>query len=79
MPFWSLKFYDRTFVSIDTAWSANPSFEISKECVSRSLRERVDYYISKALAKHKADLAKKKAEEEKSEQRKSFENWLQGK
>ena len=78
MPFWNLKFYDRTFISIDTAWSTTPSFEISKECVSRNLRERVDYYLSKALTKHQADLAKKLAEEVKSEQRKSFESWLQG-
>ena len=78
MPFWNLKFYDKTFISIDTAWSTTPSFEISKECVSRNLRERVDYYLSKALTKHQADLAKKIAEEVKSEQRKSFESWLQG-
>jgi hypothetical protein len=78
VPFWNLKFYDKTFISIDTAWSTTPSFEISKECVSRNLRERVDYYLSKALTKHQADLAKKIAEEAKSEQRKSFESWLQG-
>ena len=78
MPFWNLKFYDRTFISIDTAWSTTPSFEISKECVSKNLRKKVEDYLTEILDEHKAEKAREKAEEEKSEQRKSFESWLQG-